>query len=196
MNSTTDNQITLRIPGLAIASVMMLGAVFVAGESLAQSTSVSYGRITAVRQVELQNQGAQATGALIGGLAGVASGSGQSGSNRALRGIGGAAAGRRLAGAAGSNTGFEYTVMIGNQTTRIVTDQSGLRVRDCVSVERGSFSNIRLAPDERCEAAQRNVPREATSAANACEAAKNQVLNAATDEEFERAERRMRLVCD
>ena len=60
MNSSTDNQITLRIPGLAIASVMMLGAVFVAGESLAQSTSVSYGRITAVRQVELQNQGAQA----------------------------------------------------------------------------------------------------------------------------------------
>ena len=86
-------------------SVALLGAVLIAGEVNAQTT-VTHGRITAVRQVDIQNQGANAAGTIVGGALGVASGSGQSSSNRALRGVGGAAVGRRLAGAAGSSTGF------------------------------------------------------------------------------------------
>ena len=196
MTSTVKTLITARISRLALASVAMLGGAAASVESFAQSSSVGYGRITAVRQVDLQSQRSQNTGALIGGLAGVATGSGQSGSNRALRGVGGAAVGRRIGAATGSSTGFEYTVLIGSQTTRIVTENSGLRVRDCVAVERGSFNNIRLAPDERCDTASAAVPGDATSAASACNAAKDQVMNASTDAEFERAERRMRLVCD
>jgi outer membrane lipoprotein SlyB len=174
-----------------------LAGALCAGEALAQNTTVNYGRITAVRQVELQNQGAQAAGALVGGLAGVATGSGQSNSNRALRALGGAAVGRGVAGAASGSTGFEYTVLIGGTNTiRIVTEKAGLRVRDCVSVERGAFNNIRLAPDERCDAAAATPPQAAASAADACAAATQQLLNAQTDDEFDRAERRMRLLCD
>jgi len=175
----------------------MLGATFVANDVLAQSR-VSYGNITAVRQVELQNQGAQTTGALVGGLAGLATGSGQSSSNRALRAMGGAAIGSRVGSAAGSSTAFEYTVLIGGTNTiRIVTEKAGLRVRDCVSVEQGQFNNIRLAPDERCVAAAAAAPpAAAVSAADACAAATQQLLDAMTDEEFNRAERRMRLLCD
>jgi outer membrane lipoprotein SlyB len=179
-----------------LMAIGWVSCVLCAGEALAQTT-VSYGRITAVRQVELQNQGAQAAGTLIGGLAGVATGSGQSNSNRALRALGGAAVGRGVAGAASGSTGFEYTVLIGGTNTiRIVTEKAGLRVRDCVSVERGAFSNIRLAPDERCDAAAAAVPQAATSAADACATATQQLLNAQTDDEFDRAERRMRLLCD
>lgn len=195
MKTSIGTIITARTSRLALSSVVVLGAA-VTGGAFAQSTSVNYGRITDVRQVDLRNNSAQATGALIGGLAGVATGSGQSSSNRALRGVGGAAVGRNVGRAAGSTTGFEYTVLVGNQTTRIVTENAGLRVGDCVSVERGSFNNIRLAPDERCGTAANTAIEDATASANACEAAKNQVLNAATDAEFERAERRMRLVCD
>lgn len=180
-----------------LAAIGLLGGALCAEQALAQNTSVTYGRITAVRQVELQNQGAQAAGALIGGLAGVATGSGQSNSNRALRALGGAAVGRSVGGAAGSSTGFEYTVLIGGTNTiRIVTEKAGLRVRDCVSVERGAFNNIRLAPDERCDAAAATPPQAAASAADACAAATQQLLNAQTDDEFDRAERRMRLLCD
>jgi outer membrane lipoprotein SlyB len=176
-------------------SVALLGTLLVGGVAHAQM-NVSYGRITAVRAVELQNQGAQAAGTLVGGALGVASGSGQSRSNRALRGLGGAAVGGRVAGAAGSTTGFEYTVLIGNNTIRMVTEQAGLRVGDCVSVERGQFNNIRLADDARCNAAANApVPAAATADANACAAAKDQLLNAATDAEFDLAERRMRLLC-
>jgi outer membrane lipoprotein SlyB len=177
-------------------SIAVLGAVLVAGEAIAQTT-VTYGRITAVRQVDIQNQGANAAGTIVGGALGVASGSGQSRSNRALRGVGGAAVGSRLAGAAGSSTGFEYTILIGGTNTiRMVTEQAGLRVGDCVSVERGTLNNIRLADDARCNApANTPVPASATAEANACATAKDQLLNAATDAEFDLAERRMRLLC-
>jgi outer membrane lipoprotein SlyB len=177
-----------------LASVAVLSTAFFALEAVA-TTAVSYGRITAVRQVNIENQGAQAAGTVVGGALGLASGSGQSRSNRALRGIGGAAVGSRVAGAASGTTGFEYTVLIGNQTTRIVTEQSGLRVGDCVSIERGQWNNIRLAADERCEARAGAAPASAVAEADACEQAKQQLLNAATDADFDRAERRMRLLC-
>jgi outer membrane lipoprotein SlyB len=192
-----------------LASAAVLGTALFALEAVA-ATTVNYGRITAVRQVNLQNEGAQAAGTLVGGALGVASGSGQSRSNRALRGIGGAAVGSRLAGAAGSSTGFEYTVLIGGtNTVRITTEQAGLRVGDCVSVERGQWNNIRLVPEERCNApaarpaaapagAAAPAPAPApedVAAANACEQAKQQLLDASTDAEFDRAERRMRLLC-
>lgn len=187
----------LKLTRTHLIAIAALGCTTAAGIAYAQGTTVSYGRITAVRQVELRNQDAQAAGALIGGLAGLASGSGQSGSNRALRTIGGASVGGRVGGAAGSSTGFEYTVLIdGTHTIRIVTEKSGLRVRDCVSVERGAFNNIRLAADERCENRTASVPARATNAANACASAKEQLLNAETDEDFDRAERRVRLLCD
>lgn len=176
-----------------LTSVAALSAALFAIEAIA--STVSYGRITAVRQVNIENQGAQAAGTLVGGALGVATGSGQSRSNRALRGIGGAAVGSRVAGAASGATGFEYTVLIGNQTTRITTEQAGLRVGDCVSIERGQWNNIRLAPDERCDAAMTRAAPEDVGAAAACEQAKQQLLEANSDAEFDRAERRMRLLC-
>jgi outer membrane lipoprotein SlyB len=179
-------------------NMMLTAAVLaVAGVSGDVFAMVSYGQITAVRQVNIQNQGAQTAGTLVGGLAGVASGSGQSGSNRALRAIGGAHVGGRAAGAAGRSTGFEYTVLIGgSRTIQMVTEKAGLRVGDCVSVETGRFNNIRLAPEDRCTAAAGSTPPpEAVSAADACERATELLLEAETDEEFDRAERRMRLVC-
>jgi outer membrane lipoprotein SlyB len=177
-----------------VGTVALLGTLLVGGVAHAQS--VQFGRITNVRTVDIQNQGAQATGAIVGGALGVASGSGQSRSNRALRGVGGAAVGSRLAGAAGSTTAFEYTVLIGRQTVQIVTEQAGKRVGDCVAVERGRYNNIRLVDDARCDAAPgAAAPANVAAEANACDQAKEQLLNAATDAEFDRAERRMRLLC-
>jgi outer membrane lipoprotein SlyB len=178
-----------------LRSIVLVGAV-VAMVQEAVASTVNYGRITAVRQVSLANQGAQTAGALLGGALGVASGSGNSQSNRALRGLGGAAVGSRVGGAAGSSTGFEYTVLIGGTNTiRIVTEQAGLRVGDCVSVERGNFNNVRLASDASCDARAAAAPASAVATADACDAATQQLLNAATDADFDRAERRMRLLC-
>jgi outer membrane lipoprotein SlyB len=179
------------------ACVVLLGSGVVVSDVLAQASRVSYGRVTAVRQVDIQNPDARAAGAMVGGLAGLATGSGQSGSNRALRTIGGAAVGGRVAGAATRATGFEYTILVGGTRTVQIVTEKVLRVGDCVSVEMGQFNNVRLAPDERCDApAGAAPPPAAVSAADACAQATQQLLDAQTDEEFDRAERRMRLLCD
>ena len=154
---------------------------------------------------------ARNVGTIVGGGIGLASGGGQSGSNRALRGIGGAAAGRGVGTLAGRSQAFEYTVLVdGTSTVRIVSDQAGKRIGDCVAVEQGQFANIRLVPDSRCAPRAQAAPAKAapapapapapvpaadTQQATACEQAKDQVLAAKTDEEFNVAERRMRLLC-
>ena len=76
----------------------------------------------------------------------------------------------------------------------MVTDEGGLRVGDCVAVERGSYTNLRLAADAQCAPKAKTAPTP-TSDANACMAAKNEVVKAQTDEAFDRAERKMRLLC-
>ena len=194
-----------RIPlvhGAMAAAVLAL--TLIPAPADAQSR-VQYGRITSVVPTTVTNTSAQTVGTLVGGGVGLASGSGQSGSNRALRTLGGAAAGRGVTNLATRSQAFEYTVLIdGTTTTRIVSDQAGKRVGDCVAVEQGQFSNIRLVPDARCNPAPRPaaqapaptpVPAAELEAANACEQAKLQVLGADTDEAFALAERRMRLLC-
>jgi len=193
-----------RIPfvrGSMAAAVLLLTLI----PALADAQSrVQYGRITNVIATTVNNQSAQTVGTLVGGGVGLASGSGQSGSNRALRTLGGAAAGRGISNLATRSQAFEYTVLIDGATTvRIVSEQAGKRVGDCVAVEQGQFSNIRLVPDARCNpppcpAAPAPAPTPAPAAdveaANACEQAKLQVLAAETDDAFALAERRMRLL--
>lgn len=156
---------------------------------------VQYGRITNVVATTADNSSAQNVGTLVGGGIGIATGRGQSGSNRALRTVGGAAAGRGVTTLATRSQAFEYTVLIGGTTTtRVISDQAGKRVGDCVAVEQGQFTNIRLVPDARCSPAVAAAPAD-LEAASACEQAKAQVLSADTDEAFTLAERRMRLLC-
>ena len=78
---------------------------------------------------------------------------------------------------------------------------------DCVAVERGAFNNLRLVDDSRCNppraaSAPKSAPPpppKATAAdvrvADACIQAKDQLLAAETEEAFDRAERRVRLLC-
>jgi outer membrane lipoprotein SlyB len=167
--------------------------------------SVTYGRITAVQMTTQENARAQTAGALIGGGIGLASGSGQSGSNRALRTVAGGFAGQQIGRLTSNRQAFEYTILVGNSTIRMVTDEAGLRVGDCVAVERGSFNNLRLVDDARCappRAASGSAPKAAPAAspearrtADACIQAKEQLLTAETEEAFDRAERRVRLLC-
>jgi len=184
----------------------LASAALVASFDVSAQVRVQYGRITNVQAATVTDSSSRAVGTLVGGGIGLATGSGQSGSNRALRGLGGAAAGRAVGNMAGSSQAFEYTVLVdGTQTVRIVSDQAGKRIGDCVAVEQGQFANIRLVADSRC--APRNQPAPAKAApppppaaadtqqATACEQAKTQVLAAKTDEEFNIAERRMRLLC-
>lgn len=163
--------------------------------SLAQST-ISYGLITAVRATTVSNPQAQTAGALVGGTIGLASGSGQSSSNRALRTVGGGLAGRQVTRLATNEQAYEFTILIGGtRTISMITDQSGFRVGDCVSVERGAFNNLRMAADAKC-APNAQPSNEDLRASEACLSAKEALFEAQTDEAFNVAERRVRLLCN
>ena len=196
----------MKISGTSRNCAAAFALFAVCGGALAQ-TSVTYGRITAVNMVTQENARAQRTGALVGGGIGLASGSGQSGSNRALRVVGSAFAGQQVARLSSNRQAFEYTVLVGSSTITMITDEAGMRVGDCVAVERGGFNNLRLVDDARCAppraaaaSARPSAPapaasRDAVRQADACIAAKEQLLAAETDESFDRAERRVRLLC-
>ncbi len=178
----------------SIRIVLAASLAFAASGAFAQ-TNVQYGRITAVSMQTDASTRAQAGGAIVGGTLGLISGSGQSGSNRALRGIAGGVAGQQIGRMASNRPVFEYTILIGGTSTiTMVTDEAGLRVGDCVAVERGSFNNLRLVDDSRC-ARNTRPTQAATNEASACNRAKEELLAAQTDEAFDRAERRVRLLC-
>ncbi|MGL6040042.1 MAG: hypothetical protein ACRC01_02440 [Deefgea sp.] len=186
----------MQISKLALQVLAATSLMSIAGVSLAQST-VSYGRITAINAVTEGNTNAQVAGALVGGTIGLASGSGRSSSNRALRAVGGGVAGQQLTRMATNSQVFEYTILMNNNSTiTMVIDQAGKRVGDCVSVEQGAFNNLRLAADSRCTGrAQAPVARNDAKNANSCDEAKQGLLTATTDAAFDQAERRVRLLC-
>lgn len=193
--------------GRWIAVAVAAALAGAAGAALAQS-SVTYGRITAVQMITESDARARTGGAIIGGTLGAAVGSGRSGSNRALGGVGGAFAGSQIGRLASQRQAFEYTVLVGGTSTiTMITDQAGKRVGDCVAVERGAFNNLRLVADSKCAPpprqaaapaapppAARPTPAEQRQS-DACVQAKEQLLAAETDDAFDRAERRVRLLC-
>ncbi len=191
-----------QVSAVSVAAVAALSLP----EAADAQARVQYGRITNVQATTVTDTTSRNVGTLVGGGIGLATGSGQSSSNRALRTIGGAAAGRGVGTLAGRSQAFEYTVLVdGTTTVRIVSDQVGKRVGDCVAVEQGQFANIRLVADSRCAPRAQPAPAKAApppapvaadvQQASACEQAKEQVLAANTDDEFTLAERRMRLLC-
>lgn len=195
----------MKYSGKRIGCLGVLALAGLSGAAFAQS-SITYGRITAVNTVTQESARAQTGGALIGGALGLASGSGQSGSNRALRAVGGGFAGQQIGRIASQSQAFEYTILLGGTNTiRMVTDESGLRVGDCVAVEQGGFNNLRLVADSKCarpaKAAQTPAPRPPAATqsevreASACAQAKEQLLKTEDQEAFDRAERRVRLLC-
>lgn len=191
----------LRLPAFAFRVALPAVLLVTSAAALAQS-SVSFGRITNVTTTTQDSANARVGGAIVGGTLGAAVGSGRSGSNRALGGIGGAVAGRSIGSLTTRQQVFEYTILIGGQTITMITDGAGKRVGDCVAVERGAFNNLRLVADSKCgpppgaKPAPAPRPTQAdNNAANACNQAKDQLLAADSDDAFDRAYRRVRLLC-
>jgi outer membrane lipoprotein SlyB len=184
----------------------MMAFMLIAQPSLAQkagqSVSVQYGKVTAVRDVDLQS-GAVPAGALVGGALGLASASGKSSSKKARNAIIGTAAGSAVAGAAqGSQKGMMYQVEVGaGSMIQVVSDQREIRTGDCVAVERaGDTANIRRVSTSYCEkgndAAVNAVSQEARKDAEECAAAKQQLVDATTPQAADLAGRKITLLCN
>ncbi len=167
------------------------------------TATIRVGEVVGQQQVELKDDSA-AKGALVGGAIGLAAGSGKSGKTQRKRTGLGVAIGA-IAGSAKKNpTGMRYSVRTADGTiVQIVTDQTQVRLGDCVSVEEsGGKANIRRVSDTVCQpetVRYLNEPgfqKELQEEAAECVAAKDELLAAETDEAVDRAMRKMSFLCD
>ena len=163
--------------------------------------SVTYGTVTGVGQQERDTSSSSRAGAIVGGLAGFATGTGQSGSNRALRTLAGGALGSAATRTAARGTDTVLTVsLIKGGTARVIMDNGDFRVGDCVSIEQGGGgANMRRVSNEFCVNNSR-VPAqykaEHQREADECLHATQRLLDARTDEEIRNAQTIRRILCE
>jgi len=165
-----------------------------------QQSSIQFGIVRNAQQIQLQSDAA--TGALVGGTIGLVA-SPRGGSRAARNAIVGAAAGGAVTAAAqGNRTGFSYTVELNDgSVTRIVSDQREIRPGDCVAIEQvRQTANIRRVPSGYCARdnaqAVQAVRPDSEAAAARCEAAKEELVMAATPEAIDLASRKIALLCN
>jgi outer membrane lipoprotein SlyB len=183
-----------------ILTIVLLGTAF--AQRAGQASSVLTGTVTGAQSVDLNDSNA-IKGALVGGAFGAALTSSNKGSSRKKRN---AAIGAVVGGARQSNKtapGSLYTVTIADASTvQVATEQTEIRVGDCVYVEQsGSSANIRRAPDAACAPAAQEVMQdpaiqaEMQEEASECVAAKQELIDAETDEATDRAIMKVQLLC-
>jgi outer membrane lipoprotein SlyB len=190
------------IAGLIAAVFLTLAAPRADAQRAGQSATVRTGTVTAMRSVDL-NDGNAIKGALVGGAFGAAltrssKGSGRRDKNAAIGAVlGGAAA------ASKTRPGRVYTVTTNEGTMiQIATEQTELRVDDCVFVEEaGGSANIRRAPATACDPASQQVMQDAAiieemqEEASECASAKQELVDADSDDAIDRAVRKVKLLC-
>jgi outer membrane lipoprotein SlyB len=187
---------------LIACSCLLLAAQDAFAQRAGQSATVRTGTVTAMRSVDL-NDGNAIKGALVGGAFGAALTRSSKGSSRRDRN---AAIGAVLGGAAAASKtrpGRVYTVTTNEGTMiQIATEQTEIRVDDCVFVEEaGGSANIRRAPATACEPASQAVMNDAAiieemqEEANECAAAKQELVDADSDDAIDRAVRKVKLLC-
>jgi|GEM_PF-324616 len=169
-----------------------------------QSMSVQTGVVIAAQAVNLQSQAGR--GALVGGVVGYATTSSRQSSSRRARNTAiGAGTGALISRRAQGNlNGMQYTVETGPGTRiTVVTDQTQVRVGDCVNVEQAGSgtANVRRVSEALCDAVFSNQVDEEIQAymnreADMCLQAKDRMMDAETDEAFETAMRRVQFLCD
>lgn len=179
---------------------LVIAAAPVFAQKSGQSSKISTGIVQNVQQVKLDSEAGK--GALIGGGLGLLSAGGKSTSKKARNSILGAAAGGAVASSAqGSRNGVAYTVRTGDGSSiRVVTDQTEIRVGDCVAVEEnGSTANVRRLSPTACDPASTQARQQLQGSfqqeASECHNAKQQLIEAKTADQVDLARRKMEILC-
>jgi outer membrane lipoprotein SlyB len=196
------NMFRIIAASLVLAGCLLLATQHAFAQRAGQSATVRTGTVTAMRSVDL-NDGNAVKGMLVGGAFGAALTRSSKSSGRRDRN---AALGAVLGGAAAASKtrpGRVYTVTTNEGTAiQIATEQTEIRVDDCVFVEEsGGTANIRRAPATACDPASQDVMKDAAiieemqEEASECAAAKQELVDADSDEAIDHAVRKVKLLC-
>jgi outer membrane lipoprotein SlyB len=205
LNGSREVRVLKRSVVSLIVAVAVLGVPVAEAQRSGQNASISIGVVKKVENINLQSQVAPA-GALMGGmLAYKSTGSSRSSTTKWGRAAAGAVAGGAIARAAeGDLSGKVYTVDLGGgRMIQVVSDQTEIRQGDCVIVEEvKGQANVRRADPAACQPesasviASADVQEELQEEAAECVAAKEALLAAETEEQFDLAQRKMAIFCN
>ena len=190
---------------VAIITGLTLSLLGASASTLAQRTGdsarVSVGVVEGKQRVELKSNTGR--NALIGGAVGWALARNKSSGTQAAAALGGAAlGGGGTSVAQGENTAIQYTIRTsGGSAIQVITDQTEIVVGDCVLVEETSKSaNVRRKDPSMCKPASREVmvqvEEELKEDATQCDAAKQRLFDAKTQEEVDVAKQVMEILCN
>jgi len=93
---------------------------------------------------------------------------------------------------------FEYTVELIDRDDDVIirTEQDDIDEGDCVSLERGEHSNIRRVSSWHCEDESEDPPEHHARMADECDEAKQQLVDAESDDELDAAIQKVRILCE
>jgi hypothetical protein len=184
---------------LLVSAGMLSTSVF--AQKSGQSMQVQHGIVISSSYVQERSDAGKA--ALVGGAVGYGLTRNKSSGKKAAATVAGAG----LAGAAksrseGSREARQYEVRTGSGTVVIISDQTEIQVDDCVIVENpgNTNANIRRVDDTFCDPASAEVVAELQDEileeAEECAMAKRELAAADTDAAFDRAMRKVEILCN
>lgn len=190
---------------MTLQKIICLGAsaLLVAG-CASQSTPTARGYELRVRYAEVidvervKMPSAAPAGAVVGGFTGLVIARDRSTRSQLASSAGGAALGALATRALeGDRLGYSYRLRFNDGSiSQFITEKGYLHRGDCVSVERGQYANIRRVPNSMCEGGTTAaVDPVHLRDAQQCSDAKDQLLDAKTDEELQLASRKVDVIC-
>jgi outer membrane lipoprotein SlyB len=161
---------------------------------------INYGTVLEVGRTKIKSNAP--SGAIMGGVIGAATSGKHHRGKHALEGV--LAGGLLSAVLEGKREAFAYTISLANGAeVKVITEQSDIRVGDCVSFEQGRTTNVRRVSSVHCQAAPTHevhqdpyVTSSASFDAAQCHSAKEQVLAAKTEAEVDLAVKKVSVFCD
>ena len=183
-----------------LSTVVMAGSMSAQAQRRGDTARITIGIVEGAQRVEFD--AGTGRGALLGGAAGWALARNQSSGRQAAAAAAGAGLGAASRQRRHGGTGMQYVVRTSaGSAITVVTDQTEVRVGDCVSVEEtGDTANIRRVDNDLCKPASPEVVETVTPAlqeeADRCNQAKERLFAANTPEEVEVARQIMEAFCD
>jgi len=158
---------------------------------------ISYGLVESVETVKLKSKAA--SGAAVGGFAGLVASHGDS-TQRLETAAAGAAVGALIAQLATKHKAQQFVILRSDGSEiKVIIDHADAIAGDCVAVEEGPQTNLRRVSDVKCTAGPHHddpdVQQAADTEASACDMAKVLLLDAQTAEEVEQAANKVKILC-
>lgn len=186
---------------VVVSITLLIASEAVLAQKSGQSIQIQYGVVVSSSYIQEQSDAGKA--ALVGGAIGYGLTRNKSSSKKAMATVGGAAlAGGAKSRSEGSREARQYEVQTNSGLVMIISDQTEIAVDDCVVVENpGNMNaNIRRVDDTFCDPASDQVVAELQDEmleeAQECVSAKRELAAADTDETFDRAMRKVEILCN